>query len=342
MTSPADSDKNVNNATSETTFKEVARVFRDHDSFLLAGHQDPDGDCLGSQVALALLLKRWDKTVHLVNPDPPDPVFGILPHFDWIGTELPPEPVEVGVVLDSGELSRTGRLEDYLRQVDLLVNIDHHPGSYGMADVNLVDPEMSSVGEIIYRLYQHCEEPISREAAVALYVSLVTDTGSFRYANTRAESHQVAADLIRTGYIEPYRIYSAIYERETFKSTLLMGRVLSRMQQDGGVVWSEVPRDLLEQTDTTTDDLQDVIKYMRRIDSCRVALLFQEKEDGTVKVKFRAKDDFNLLGVVNRLGGGGHEKAAGATLEGSLEEVRDTVIGAVKDALSESTTAGSS
>lgn len=342
MTSPASSGKNVNSVTNKTTFEEVVRVFRDHDSFVLAGHQDPDGDCLGSQVALALLLKRWDKTVHLVNPDPPDPVFRILPHFDWIGTELPSGLVDVGVVLDSGELSRTGSLQDYLREVDLLVNIDHHPGSYGMADVNLVDPEMSSVGEIIYRLYQHCEETVSREAAVALYVSLVTDTGSFRYANTRAESHQVAADLIRTGYIEPYRIYSALYERETFNSTLLMGRVLSRMQQDEGLVWSEVPLSLLDRTDTTPDDLQDVIKYMRRIDTCRVALLFQEQEDGTVKVKFRAKDDFNLLGVVNRLGGGGHEKAAGATLEGSLEEVRREVLEAVKDALSESAATGSS
>lgn len=314
-------------------------VLQDKQTFLLAGHEQPDGDCIGSEIGLALLLKQWDKDVHIYNPDPPESVYYFLPYIQWVKSTLPDETVDVAVILDSGDLERTGPVQDYIEDVETLINIDHHPESFRVGDISLVDPEMSSVGEIIYNLYKHTDEPISQEAAQALYISLMTDTGSFRYANTKASSHEAAAELIENGYIDPYRIYSMLYERETFESTQLFGRVLSTINEEAGIVWAEVPLELFDEIDGGPRDLKAVLEYMRRIDVCKVAVLFQERSDNEIKVNFRAKSDFNLLSVVDEFDGGGHEKAAGATVEGSLENVRNDVLDSLKDSLSAPVTA---
>jgi phosphoesterase RecJ-like protein len=308
-------------------------VFRDNDSFLLAGHEHPDGDCIGSEIALALLLKQWDKDVHIYNPDPPDSIYFFVPYIQWVQNTLPDETVDVAVILDSGDLDRTGVVKDYVEDVPTLVNIDHHPESFGDGDVSLIEPDMCSVGEIIYNMYKRAELPISKEAAQAMYISLSTDTGNFRYANTRSSSHEAAAELIKKGSIDPYRIYSMLNERETFESTLLFGEVLSTIQEDAGIVWAEVPLDLFDSDRVEARDLKPVLEYMRRIDICKVAVLFQERSSGEIKVNFRAKSDFNLLSVVNKFDGGGHEKAAGATVQGDLADVRDQVIEQLKTAL---------
>lgn len=308
-------------------------AFRENQTFLLAGHEHPDGDCIGSEIALALLLKKWDKDVFIYNPDPPEPIYYFLPYIQWVDTTLPDEVVDVAVILDSGDLNRTGDVQEYIEDVETLINVDHHPESFNVGDINLVDPEMSSVGEIVYNMFKTTGETITKEAAQVLYISLMTDTGNFRYANTQASSHEAAAELIRNGYIDPYRIYSMLYERETFESTQLFGRILSEVQEEDGVIWAEVPQDLFEGKDVQPQDLKGVLKFMRRIDICKVAVLFQERDDDEIKVNFRAKSDFNLLSVVNQFDGGGHEKAAGATIEGSLEDVKEDVLTALKEAL---------
>jgi phosphoesterase RecJ-like protein len=189
-------------------------------------------------------------------------------------------------------------------------------------------------------MYRETGETISREAAQALYISLVTDTGSFRYANTQASSHEAAAELIRTGYIDPYRIYSKLYERENFESTKLFGQVLSNIHEDEGIIWAEVPLELFEEAGTDPRDLKAVLEYMRRIDFCKVAILFQQQPENQVKINFRAKADFNLLSVVDQFNGGGHEKAAGATVEGSLTDAREDVLNALKESLSSASVSG--
>lgn len=321
-------------STVKNKLDEIVDVFQSHNRFIISGHEKPDGDCLGSQIALAELLKRWDKKVYLVNSDAPDPLYDFLPHLDWFTTEPPEEPVDVGIVTDSGDISRTGSVAGYLSSLDFLINLDHHPQNDSLGDINLVDPNFSCVGEIVYELYRHVDEPFSPETALALYVSLLTDTGSFRHANTHANSHRMAADLIEAGDLETYEIYRKIYEQETFESTRLLGEILSRIQQEGSVVWAEVPRDLFEETETTERDLNDVINYLRRIDTCEVAVLFRERPEGQIKINFRSKGNFDLLDIVTEFGGGGHQQAAGAMIDGELFDVRDRVIRALKDEVS--------
>jgi phosphoesterase RecJ-like protein len=326
----------VKKETVNRKFDRLEEVLREHDSFVLSGHEKPDGDCLGSQIALAALLRRWDKQVTIVNSDPPEPIYEFLPHQDWLRAEQPNEPVDVGIVTDSGDLERTGHVRSYLESLDLLVNIDHHPENESMGDLNIVAPELSCVGEIVYQFYDYLGEPITEDVALALYVSLLTDTGSFRHDNTSANSHRMAADLIEIGDLRPYQIYRNIYEQETFESTRLLGLILSNVEAEDGVVWGTVPEEYLERTGTTQRDLNNVINHLRRIDSCEVAVLFREWEGGRVKINFRSRGNVDLLDVVGEFGGGGHQQAAGATVEGQLDEVSQRVVDALKDAVRQS------
>lgn len=312
---------------------ELLDVFHNNASFVITAHERPDGDCIGSQLSLLKLLERWDKEVHLVNPDPVPTSFDFLVEETTFQTTPPEHQVDVGLVIDCGNLDRTNNLRGYLRELDSLVCLDHHRNNSITADLRAVFPDISSVGEIIFFLYREAGEAITPEVAQALYVSILTDTGCFRHANTSEQTHRVVAELIELGEFEPYRVYSDIYERETLESVVLLGHVLANLKQKNGIVWGEVTRELFEATGTTEEDLKEVINYLRQVNESAVALLFCERDDETVKVSFRAKTSLDLLPVVNKFGGGGHSGAAGASIKGELGEVRDKVINEVEKVL---------
>ncbi|MGM0380955.1 MAG: DHH family phosphoesterase [bacterium] len=312
---------------------EILEIFSNQDSFVISGHERPDGDCVGTQISLGILLGRMDKKFHLVNPDLPAEKFNFLPNFEWFATTPPGYQADVGIITDCGNLDRLGDLQNYLLECDLLINIDHHPGNNISADINLVSSDVSSVGELIYHLYTYAGEEITPEVALALYITLLTDTGCFQHANTGAETHRIAGELINKGDFEPYRVYSLIYERELLNSLHLLGAVLTDVKEKDGIVWGEITRDLLEKTGAGEEDLRGAINHLRQAKNCEVAVLFCERDEHKVKVSFRAKNSFDLLPVVASFGGGGHSGAAGATLEGNLGEVEEKVISVLKRAL---------
>ncbi len=312
---------------------DVLKVFRESDSFVITAHRRPDGDCIGSQLSLLRLLERWDKEVHLVNPDPAPAPFDFLVDRADFSCEPPERQMETAIVIDCGNMERTADLKNYLQNSEVLVCLDHHRNNAVSADVSAVFPDISSVGEITYFLYREAEENITPEIALALYVSILTDTGCFRHANTSSRTHRVVADLIDLGEFEPYRVYSDIYERETLESVILLGKVLANLNQKNGIVWGEVTRELFEETGTTEEDLKEVINYLRQVNQSEVALLFCERNENTVKVSFRAKSSLDLLPVVNNFGGGGHSGAAGASIKGDMAEVRDKVLQVVEKAV---------
>ncbi len=302
-------------------------------SIVITGHERPDGDCVGSQYALYQLLTERGKDVFIVNPDPPPAVFDFLTDELVFRTTPPDDSPDLAIIIDCGNLDRTGSMSGYLQSASRLVVMDHHRHNSISADLRLVTTDVSSVGELVYYLYENFSQAITADVAEALYASILTDTGCFRHANTTAGTHRVVADLIDTGELEPYRIYSQIYERERLESVLLLGEVLTNLKRRNGVVYSEVPRDLFAATGTDEEDLKEVINYLRQVEESQVALLFCERPGGEIKVSFRSKTELDLLPVVNRFGGGGHSGAAGATVEGDISEVREAVLEAVVEEL---------
>lgn len=313
---------------------EILKAFHEYNSFILTGHMNPDGDCVGSQISLSVLLKKWGKEVHIVNPGLPEPVFEFLPHYDWFSEQLPEADIEAAVIMDSGNMERTGFLKDYLQSRKIIINIDHHGHNAVPGDINYVDTSVSSVGEIIFRLFERSGVAISPEVALALYVSIMTDTGCFKHANTGARTHRIVADLIDAGDFLPYDVYNKVYEQESLQAMRLRGHILANLKTEGPIVWSKIRRDVFKKTGTTDRDLSGVIGYLRQLANCEVALLFYEKADGSVKVSFRSKNSFDLLPVVNSFGGGGHRGAAGATFEENIDVVEKKVLRSLREKLS--------
>ncbi len=320
--------------TLQNSFDRLAEILKNNNSFIIVGHERPDGYCIGTQYSLGYLLESWDKQVYLSNPDPPPTNMDFLTTESTWRVTIPDRPVDVGIVIDCGNLQRTANFQPYLEGLDRLVVIDHHQNNHLDVDLKILCPEISSVGEIVFRFYQHLGETITPAVARALYASIVTDTGCFRHGNTTALTHQAVARLMEAGDFHTEEIYSLIYERESLQSRVLLGEILTGLQQRESVVWSQVTGELFRRTGTSEDDLNEAINQLRQVEGAKIVILFCERPDSrTVKVSFRSKQGIDLMPIVSRFGGGGHSAAAGASVQGSLSEVKDKVLQTVDEVL---------
>jgi phosphoesterase RecJ-like protein len=292
--------------------------------FLLCGHVRPDGDCVGSQAALAGVLQRLGKDVWVVNPDPLQPQLEFLAAETTFGVfkggTLPSH--DVAVLLDFCELERTGAMKDALvSAASKKVVIDHHL-FHGQPwwDAAYVDPKASATGLLVYRVARDLGVELDARIARGVYTAIVTDTGWFKYSNTDAETFAAASDLVAHG-VEPARLFSAIYQRNPREQPLGVGRALSRLQYaaDGRLAVVALPAARDGEADLADGD--DVLDLLRAVGRVEVVLFLRELKDGTVKLSARSKTDFDVNRLARGFGGGGHAKASGATLPGPLDEV---------------------
>lgn len=305
-------------------------VFRSARSFLLTGHQRPDGDCIGAQAALARILQARGAVVHVLNPDPPEARYAYLSREVEYGAyepglELPEH--EVCVLLDCSELSRCGALADPLaaRPSRKLV-IDHHPHPEAeWWDEAYRDVSASATGLLVYRIAHSLALPLDEVARQGIFTSMVTDTGWFKYSNTDPETLRVAADLIAGG-ISPDGMYRAIYQQKSAQHPLELARALGRTSYhaDGRLALIDLP--LAGASSEPPVDSDDALDLLRSVSTVEVVLFLREVEPGRWKLSARSKTDFDVNRLARAFGGGGHAKAAGATLEGSFQELRDGLI----------------
>lgn len=303
--------------------------------FLLTGHVRPDGDCIGAQAALASLLRALGKQVQILNPDPVQPQFDYLTErLDYAahtGGSLPEH--DVTVLLDGSELSRCGALEAPLSEhASKKLVIDHHV-HLGQAwwDAAYVDQTASATGLLVHRMARQLGVELDELGALGVFTSLVTDTGWFKYSNTDAETLAVASEMLARG-VEAHRVFGSIYQRQPAQQPYGIGRALRRMEylleQRIAVVdlpfVAESGSDLASSADLSDSD--ELLDILRAVESVEVVLFLRELADGTCKLSARAKHDYPVNELAARFGGGGHRKAAGATLQGPLVEARRRVV----------------
>lgn len=312
---------------------EIIAELRHCPHVLLSVHKNPDGDALGSQLGLMLALERLGKTVVAHNLDPVPEIYRFLPHAGRISSG----PVVKGtfdaiVVLDA-EPQRAG-LFDASWPARTLINIDHHVTNPRQWALTWLDPEATSTGEMIYRLLGRLGVPPDREIARCLFTAIFTDTGSFRYSNTTAESMRIAAALIDAG-ADPWTVTEQVYESFAFPRLKLLGHVLSGMErsQDGRIAWVLVTDELYRLTGTTSEDTDNFVNFVRSVRGVEVAVLFRQTGPLQYKISLRSKGRVDLSGVATGLEGGGHRNAAGGVVDGQFPEVRDRVIRAVAGAV---------
>lgn len=305
---------------------------------VMTTHVNADGDGMGSEIALVYLLKALGKDVVIANPTPvPDRYrFLIDPVAASDRTSKPGDAIrsaDLILVLDIADLSRLGALAEAIRQRNIITAcIDHHlsPGTLPPGP-RLVDAEASATAELVYDLAVVNGWPIESDAAQAMYVGLLTDTGGFRFGNTRPRVLRVAASLLETG-VNPERVYEMVYATATEGRIRLTAEVLDTLEVEPGIglSWLSVPAGAIEKHGVTADDLDGLVEFARSIQGTRVALLFRLLASGKVKVSFRSVGDFDVARFANQFGGGGHAKAAGASIAGDLETVRNQVLDAAR------------
>jgi len=294
-------------------------------SFLVASHENPDGDAMASTLALVNFLRECGKDVVAYNKDGVPKDFDFLPGAETLVDRLDPGAVfDVGFVLDAGELRRAGNhLKDACRS---LVNIDHHPHSENFGDVFYVDESASATGAMIYRVIKTSGRPLSLDVALCVYTAILSDTGSFRYSNADPEAFNMAAEMVARG-VCPWDVASGLYESQDEKRLRLLALALATLTVSGCGSYASlsVTREMMEQTQAGPEHTDGFVNYPRSVRGVEVAIFFRQVGEQAFKVGFRSKGKVDVGALSREFGGGGHHNAAGAVVEGTLEQVRKTV-----------------
>ena len=306
------------------SYQAILSVFECHRSFALSTHINPDGDAIGSELALYSFLQELGKEVQIFNADPAPLNYEFLPFCDAIQS---PEAhrgyfPQVLVILDAGVRKRIGDdLCHTLIPTEAVVNIDHHDTADLFGNYNLVETDASSTSEIVYRLIKCHGMPIGKERALCLYTGLMFDTGCFRYSNSTPIAHRIAADLIEAGDFSADEIYQRVYESIPLGKMRLLGETLKTLgiTPDGKIAWLYATQQMFHETGTVPSNVEGFVNQIRSIDSVEVAIFVSELENGTSKAGLRSKTYVDVGEIAAEFGGGGHQRAAGCLIDTPCE-----------------------
>ncbi|MCG9896067.1 MAG: bifunctional oligoribonuclease/PAP phosphatase NrnA [Fimbriimonadaceae bacterium] len=300
----------------------------------VASHLNPDGDALGSLLAMGSALAQMGASYELLCHHPAPPTLRFLPKVDSI-RQSPQHDADLGIILDLDSLARLGSLEDRFADLNRLVVIDHHIPNEKPGDLRIVDTGAPATCAILADLFLESELKISPDMADCLLTGITTDTGSFRFPNTTPRSLNLAAALLELGANLP-RITQEVYLKRSEAAVRILGLGLSRMKiaEGGRIAWSVITRDDLERFQAGDDHTEGIVNEILSIDSVKIAAVMREgKTPGRFKGSLRSQGPYDVAAVANRFGGGGHRNAAGFNVEGGPDEVEQIIFAAMKDCL---------
>lgn len=312
----------------------VLECLETHETFCITGHARPDGDCIGSQLALAKGLLTAGKKVHVWNEDVvPDKLAFLDPDHLF----AKPEPglvFDCVITVDSASFERLGSVVDCIKDRKVLINIDHHPSNTRFGDLNWI-MDLPSTGEIIYRLFKGARWKITPEIANCLFTAISTDTGSFQYPTTKPETYHIAGELVKRG-ASLKQICEEVYQSYPLSRVKLLRIVYNRFKltHNNQLAYFWLKKEDFTRTGANASDTEGLIDHIRSIEPVKVACVFEAIEPEVVRVSFRSKDDkVNVSDIAMMFGGGGHKAAAGARICGKPMSVQRKVVAAIKKAL---------
>jgi phosphoesterase RecJ-like protein len=314
---------------------------------VLTSHINPDGDGVGSMVALADRLRTGGTEATIVTPSKAPAslrfAFGDLPVFDARDPSAgdPLKAADLIVILDTAERHRVGAIGEYLDRTDAVI-IDHHPATGpAIAEPAIRDASACATGELIFDMLSLEGLPLSPLAADAIYIAIATDTGSFQFSNTTARTHQIASELVNLG-VDPEAMYRRLYGTFTRGGLSLVRLALETLEVDplSPVAWVAVDHNALRDCSASSDDMEGLVEYPRRLAGIEVGLFFRGLSSERTKVSLRSNGDVNVSEIAQKLGGGGHEKASGIVLDMGLEAAVHAVLERVRPAAQEVAASG--
>ncbi|GLI07129.1 phosphoesterase RecJ-like protein [Paenibacillus tyrfis] len=315
----------------------AAEFIREQDDFLVVAHVQPDGDAAGSTFAVAWMLQSLNKRFTLINEGriPDKFMYMAGPHAVIEYEKAPPERKFAAVIsVDCADFERIGSVSECFEPERKLLNIDHHATNDGFGTVNLVRSDAAATVEVLYDLALELNLEFTPELNDCIYTGLLTDTGGFRYSNTTPKVMQIAADMLARG-VKGHELAERLLETMTLGQVSLLKRSLNTLSfaHSNKVAWLSVTLDDLSATDASSEDMDGLVNYARNVEGVEVGMLFKEKEPGIVKVSFRSGGLADVAALAQKFGGGGHVKAAGCTIRGSMSEAVERVVREVGMAL---------
>ncbi len=307
-------------------------ALKEHDSFSILTHVSPDGDTLGSALAVRLLLKELGKTAEVICEEPVPHIYEFLPGAQSVVLPSEAKGCKVVIACDCADKQRFKKCEAIFENASLTLAIDHHFTNKGYADINVIRADASAVCEIVFDLYHAMGVKIGEDAAVCIYTGIVTDTGNLTYSNTSPRAIRMVADLLAEG-LNITEVNRLIYRTVPYVKTRIQGHVLSNMKlmEDGRIGLATLTIGEMDSYGATNEDCEGLVDSVRDVESVKVAVFIREGRDGTFKVSLRSKECADVGRIAGKYGGGGHPAAAGYSSKEPLSTTIANVIRDIKD-----------
>jgi bifunctional oligoribonuclease and PAP phosphatase NrnA len=308
------------------TIKKITDKIRSSKKFLITAHMNLEGDALGSELGMYLLLRKLGKKAVVFNNDPTPAIYSFLPYSRFIKKEIKDQTFDAALVLDCSDSTRSGRVKNYLTRAKCIINIDHHISNTFFGDINWVDPLSGSAAQMIYQL---CEKfkVMDKNIALCLYTGIFTDTGNFTYSNVNAKTHKVVAELMKYN-LHPNKIYDNIHSLCVPADLSFIGRIISslRFDADRNICWATISN-WPDKSYDLTEVIFSVTRLLREPD---VFVLFKKVDAQRTRVNLRSRSKVDVNRIAKFFGGGGHKRASGTTLEAPLAATEKKVISFIK------------
>lgn len=314
------------------TIRNIVEAIRESRSALVVSHEGPDGDAVGSSLGLAAFLRAIGKEVVVHLTDPVPELYRFLPGAAQVTPAIPDRDFDLAFVLDVGEFRRAGIQFCSFGRIGRTINIDHHLTCEQFGAINLIDEEAAATANLVWRVAAAYGFRPDYATALCLYVGILTDTGSFRYSNANREAFVTAGELLEAGGFTAWDVAEKLYENQPRKRLELLVRALPTLEfiRNGQAASLTVTTEMYAATGTDAELTDGFVNYPRSVRGVEVAIFFRQLEECRFKVGFRSKGAVNVAAIARHFGGGGHHNAAGGIVEGTLDEVKRIVYGAVE------------
>jgi phosphoesterase RecJ-like protein len=305
----------------EATLDQVVAAIRARERFVITSHARPDGDAIGSQIAMALALRSLGKQVRVVDADPAPPPMRDLPGMELI--EVAPrvdDPGDAVITMECGDISRPG--VDGLAR-GFVINIDHHPGNTGFGALNWIDLSAAACGEMVFDLILALGAPLTRDIATQIYLTILTDTGQFHFSHITPRTFDICRRCVEAG-ADPTGISRAVYDNNSLGRVRLFGAVLNEMRLDpsGRVATLVMDRAMAARCEGSYDDTEGLINFPLTVKDIQAVVFFKENGPDDWRISMRSKGAVNINAVAREFGGGGHVNASGCGAAGRLDDLR--------------------
>lgn len=313
--------------------KQILQTIKKYKSFLISTHVSPDPDALCSELALAEFLRAYHKNIHIVNEEKVPARYSFLPGARSISAYSKGKNVlfDAAIVVDCGDLNRIGKVQELIGKKKIMINIDHHITNDHFGHFNLVDPKASSTAEVLYELFSLSGKPLTQTMALNLYSGILTDTGSFQYESTTPQTHLIAAQLQTFG-LPIQNLYKKFYETIPLRDAKEFAKVIGHFESlsGGALITIELSKRTLSEFSDDFDLRDSLFKFLRSIKEAYVFVIFSETADGKTRVNFRSSRKIDVAKIAQQFGGGGHKRASGCVIDGTIKTARTRIINAIE------------